>query len=361
MEQRIRVLLLIPHLGGGGAEQVTALLARGLSHQKYDLHLGVITRKSLPHDSLPSWVTIHSLGARRVRSGALRLLRLVRRLRPDVVLSSMAHLNFLVLLLRPLFPRKTRVLVRQNATVSAVLAAGGVPRWTRLLYRLLYRCADRIICQSRAMADDLSTQIGLRPTRIAVLPNPIDLDGILAAQRAPSSWTGPGPHLLAMGRLTHEKGFDLLLQAFAAVRNRFPQADLVIAGSGSEEDALKAQRRRLGLEAAVHFPGHVGYPYGYFPGATLFVLPSRYEGMPNALIEAAAGGLPLVVLPASGGIVDLLRDRPGVWLAPEISTAALTVTLLSALQALKPGQRFAHEFLAGSEATGQPVPALQAQ
>jgi glycosyltransferase involved in cell wall biosynthesis len=342
MAQRIRILLLIPHLGGGGAEQVTALLARGLSSNKYELHLGLVTQSSAANPSLPPWVVIHALGASRVRAGALPLLRLVQRLKPDVILSGMAHLNFLVLLLRPFFPSGTRVLVRQNATVSAALAHGGLPSYTRLLYRLLYRRADRVICQSRAMAVDLVGELDVEIERITVLPNPVDFDGIRAAKNDPSRWTGPGPHLLAIGRLSQEKGFDLLLQAFAAVRLRFPHADLLIAGAGPEEAALKAQCSSLGLGAAVCFAGHLNRPYSCFPGATLFVLSSRHEGMPNALLEAAAAGLPIVALPSSGGVADLLRDRPGAWLATDISAAALANSLLAALQTLHPEQQRLH-------------------
>src|SRR5208283_3127525 len=149
MKQRPRVLLLIPHLGGGGAEQVTALLARGLSQEKFELRLGLVTQADAGPVLLPSQLKLHPLGAKRVRAGAFRLLRLVWRLKPDVILSGMAHLNFLVLMLRPFFPPGTRVLVRQNGTVSASLAFGDLPGYTRLLYRLLYRHADRVICQTR--------------------------------------------------------------------------------------------------------------------------------------------------------------------------------------------------------------------
>jgi glycosyltransferase involved in cell wall biosynthesis len=337
------VLLLIPHLGGGGAEQVTALLARGLSREKYDLHLGLITRSSAAGVALPPWVTVHALGAARVLAGAPRLLRLVRSLKPDVILSGMAHLNFLVLLLRPFFPPATCVLVRQNGTVSSALANGGVSPATRLLYKLLYRHADRVICQSRAMAADLAAELEFDMERIAVLANPVDLDGILdgirAAKSEPDPWTGPGPHLLAVGRLSHEKGFDLLLQALAGVRNQFPNADLLIAGVGAEESELKAQASSLGLAHAVCFAGYLRNPYACFPGATLFVLSSRHEGMPNALLEAAAAGLPIVAVPSSGGVVDMLTGRPGAWLASDISAAALADALIAALHVLHPGQR----------------------
>ena len=353
---RPRVLLLIPHLGGGGAEQVIALLARNLSHEKYELHLGLVTQSDAGSVVMPSRVQIHALGARRVRDGAFKLLRLIHKIRPDVILSGMFHLNFLVLLLRPFFSPSTRILVRQNGTVSAALASGNLPVYTRLLYRLLYRHADRVICQSNAMAKDIVGQLGIREERLAVLLNPVDIEAIRASAKnnpapgnesqsnAAESGTS-GPHLLAVGRLSREKGFDLLLSALVTVRKRFPLANLTIAGSGPEEAGLKAQCRDLGLEAAVYFAGHIDHPSAYFRGASTFVLSSRHEGLPNALLEAAACGLPIVALPASGGVSDLLRDRPGAWLASEISCPALAASLLAALEVLEPGERFPHPFI----------------
>jgi glycosyltransferase involved in cell wall biosynthesis len=346
MDQQTKVLLLIPHLGGGGAEKVFTLLARELSSEKYDVHLGVIcSTDPLPQSGFPN-LTLHLLGASRVRSSALRVLTLVRRIKPRVILSGMFHLNFLVLLLRPLFPRSTRVLIRQNGFLSASLAIDKLPASTRLLYRLLYPRADRIICQTLTMANDLLETLKLKPEQLVVLPNPLDADALLReAQNSASKGTGTGPHLLAVGRLSREKGFDLLLDAFESVRQSFPAADLLIAGAGREEATLKAQCDALGLQQAIHFAGHIDRPSDYFPGATMFVLSSRHEGLPNALLEAAACGLPIVAVPAPGGIAELLRNQPGVWLAKEISSAALATSLQQALAALQPGQRFTHSFI----------------
>jgi glycosyltransferase involved in cell wall biosynthesis len=344
MEQRTRVLLLTPNMGGGGAQHVMLLVARGLSRDRFEVHIGLMRSGDADAGAVPPGVTVHAMGAGRARAATLRLLLLVRRLRPDVILSGAPEISFLALLLRPFFPARTRVLVRQNGTVSAALAHGGVPRYTRLLYRLLYRRADRVICQSRAMAEDLARETGVPNAQIVVLPNPVDLEGILAARDAPSEWSGSGPHLLAVGRLSREKGFDLLIEALAALRKRFPGADLILVGSGREEPALKELCRSLDMEAAVRFAEQVDPPYVFFQGATLFVLPSRYEGMPNALLEAAAAGLPLVSTPASGGVVDLLTGRPGAWLATEISASALADALAKALENLRPGDRFRHGF-----------------
>ncbi len=346
MARRTRILLLLSHLGGGGAEHVFALLARGLSQEKYDVHLGLVGQEDRSGEFLPAWVTVHPLGAGRARSGALPLLRLIWRLRPDVVLTGAAEVTFLVLMLRPLFPAKTSVLVRQNATATSVMAFGRLPRFTRLLYRLLYRYSDQVICQSRDMARDLARAAGIGEEQIAVLPNPVDLAGIRAELSVPRAESSGGLQLLAVGRLSPEKGFDLLLQALAMVRERFPDVKLILVGAGREEQALKSLCRQLGLEDAVGFAGRVDPPYAFFPRTTLFVLPSRHEGMPNALLEAAAAGLPIVSTPASGGVVDLLRGRSGAWLASEISAEALAATIIAALEAVRPGERFSQTFFA---------------
>jgi glycosyltransferase involved in cell wall biosynthesis len=342
--RRTRILILIPRLHAGGAEQVMTLVARGLSKEKYDVHLALVMSADAGATAMPPSVTTHALGAKRARKGAIPLLRLVWRLRPAVILSGAPEISFLVLLLRQFFPPNTRILVRQNGTVSAALSMGGVARYTHLLYRLLYPRADRIICQSRAMAEDLVRELAIRSEKIVVLPNPVDFDGVRSAVTEASVWSGPGPHLLAVGRLSWEKGFDMLLEAMAAVRERFPRADLIIAGAGREEMELKDLCGKLGLERTVRFVGRVDRPYVFFPGATLFVLSSRYEGMPNVLLEAAAAGLPLAATPASGGIVELLRGRPGTWLAKAISADALAEALMSALEFLHPGERFCHAF-----------------
>jgi len=354
MKERAKLLFLIPHLGGGGAERVTALYLRNLCPQKYDLHLGLITQSFANPETIPTHVLVHGLDSPRVRGAAFRLLALVWSVQPDLILSGMAHLNFLVLMLRPFFPIKTRMLVRQNSTVSASLAFDQLPWYTGLLYKRLYRHADRIACQTQAMADDLSRRMGIRREKrsclIAVTPNPIDIVAIRVAVQAPQQQedpvdTGPGPHFLAVGRLACEKGFELLLRALSLVRQEFPCAELTILGSGPEEAPLKRLARVLNLESSTHFAGYVETPSVYFSHATAFLLSSYHEGLPNALLEAAAAGLPLIVTPSSPGVVELLAGRPGVWIAEAITAEALAASMRSALLALNPGQRFPHPFV----------------
>lgn len=341
-----RILLLIPHLGGGGAEQVIETLARSLNPTKYDVHLCLVTGQ-YPHPvKLPASVTIHKFSALRVRRSFFQLFALVRRTRPDLILSGIAHLNLLVLALRPVLPRKTRILVRHNGELSAILSSL-VPRWMfRKAYAFAYRRADRVICQTDSMAAEIRERLGVTTHKLTILRNPIELSDFRAEQTALRSlWTGSGPHILAMGRLAPEKGFDLLLKAFAAVLGRYPGAELIIAGSGQCESRLKEQAFNLGLENQARLIGHRDKPAELFGEASLFVLSSRTEGLPNALLEAAAARLPIVATPASRGLVDLLRDKEGVWLAAQTSSSALCAALCQALSAIQPRQRYPHSWI----------------
>ena len=356
MIRRYTILLLIPHLGGGGAERVIALLARSLSRDRFEVNLGLVTSGRGPTE-LPPWVHVHELNATRVLYGAARVLRLVRKIKPDLILSGMFHLNFVVLLLKPFFPRTTHVLVRQNGMVYSRSPRSSFLE--RLLYRLTYPLAHAIICQSHAMADEMRQLLGLSAP-IKVLRNPVDIQGVRRAAERPSrQQADPEPHLLAVGRLSWEKGFDLLLKAFAAVKVRYPEADLLILGDGRELGSLESQCIALGLNTSVRFAGHVPEPASWFGPATLLVVPSRSEAFPNVLLEAAAAGLPIVAMPSSPGMNDLIRDQPGTWLAREVSSEALARSIEAALATLRPGERFRHSWLAPFE-LGNAVEAYEA-
>lgn len=323
------------------------ILATHLPNDRYEIHLGLITQtlKDVTPELLAT-TAVHCLGASRIRGSVGSLLCLIRQVRPDVLLSSMAHLNFVVLMLRPFFPRRVRVIVRQNGTVSSMLASSGSPKLQRLMYRQLYVHADRIICQSRAMAEDLQKISDFGKNHLAVLHNPVDVVAIRAAlARIPIREEGRTLQLLAVGRLSPEKGFDLLLHALAAVRRDFSDVVLTIAGNGSQMEELQRLCRNLGIQDAVQFCGHVDNLTPLFAASTLFVLPSRHEGMPNAMFEAAAAGLPLVATPASQGVVDLLRNQPGSWLADAVSSEAIGTALHAAIAAIRPGQRTEHRWI----------------
>jgi glycosyltransferase involved in cell wall biosynthesis len=356
---RARVLLLIPHLGGGGAEHVTELLARHLDRSKYEIHLALATLSSECLRDSFGGIVVHELNASRIRYSALKLLRLLWDLKPKAIVSGMAHLNLLVLLLRPTFPKQTLVLVRQNGPLSATVEACRFPNVWRWIYGWAYRRADLVICQSESMAQEIKQELQVHEKRIKLLPNPVDSELIRHIGGSCAYSFDSRQYLLAVGRLVPEKGFDILLEAFAALADRFADVHLVIAGSGRLEAALREQAVRLGIAEGVRFTGHVSNPAVLFGGARLYVLSSRVEGVPNALLEAAAAGLPIVATPASGGVSELLADHEGVWLADETSAKALRAALETALQAVEPGQRCPHSWIEAFD-IARAIPAYEA-
>src|SRR5262249_29936560 len=131
--------------------------------------------------------------------------------------------------------------------------------------------------------------------------NPLDIHNVRRlAEGAANPYSGLGPYLVAAGRLSPEKDFDLLLAAMPEVRERFLQAVLTILGEGPRARELSAQAERLGLRDAVCFAGFRQNPWPYFKHATLLVLPSRHEGLPNVVLEALALGTPVVASECPG-------------------------------------------------------------
>lgn len=344
--QRVRICLLIPHLAGGGAEHVIETLARHLNPEKYDIHLVLTGSSESPMEPFNHRVTIHQLRASRVRKSAFGLVKLLWRLHPHALLSGIAHLNLLVLSLRPVLPRNTRIIVRQNGALAATFASHTHPRLAARAYAHTYRRAERIICQSDSMAREIACELEIEAQNLIVLPNPTDVQRLRETAASSSQRINEAvPLLLAFGRFVPEKGFDLLVDAFAALSAEFGATELVIAGEGPSKAALIQQANALGLRDRIHFPGHLAQPLHQFGHASMFVLSSRTEGLPNALLEAAAIGLPIVATPASPGIVDLLQNKEGAWLAADISSSALCNALQTAMKAIQCRRRFNHPWI----------------
>jgi GalNAc-alpha-(1->4)-GalNAc-alpha-(1->3)-diNAcBac-PP-undecaprenol alpha-1,4-N-acetyl-D-galactosaminyltransferase len=169
----------------------------------------------------------------------------------------------------------------------------------------------------------------------AVIPNPVDVAELQASAPAPA-W--PWPHaILAMGRLAPEKGFDLLIEAFAQVAPRFADWGLAILGEGRLRRELESSVVALGLNGRVILPGAIRSPGSALGKADLFVLSSRWEALPMALIEAMVCGVPAIATQSVASADEWLRGGHNVVLVPTEDAPALAVALADLM--VDPAQR----------------------
>lgn len=333
---RRRVLFIIPTLTGGGAERVVVTLLQHLDRSRFDLTLAVVdTRDAAFRSEVPADVSFVDLGCTRVLHALPKVVGLLWRTRPDVVLSTLGHLNLALALLRPLLPGATRYLARETTVVSYGLAEYGRPRLWAWAYRRFYRRFDRVICQSVAMRDDLVAHFGVPAQRTTVINNPLDLERIAAMAALPlpdgsppmkPGQPEPAPiHLVTAARLVEQKGVALAVEALALADN--DRLRLTVLGDGPERPKLEALARERGVADRVHFAGFQANPFAFFARADAFVLSSQYEGFPNAVLEALACGTPVVALPAPGGLREIIEPIAGCVLAEGMSAHALARAL----------------------------------
>jgi len=316
------IVLVISSLAPGGSERVLARMANYWAGKGWRISLLTLDRDAPFYELEPSvnhialGVTGHS---RNAMVGILKNVRRIRELRraikalgPDAVVSFGDQTNVLTLLATG--GLKTPVIVAERVD-PRLYSIGWM--WERLR-RWTYPFADRIVVQT----GEAAKYFGDRPRRrVSVVPNPVVIpEGLLVE---PARRRGHCRVIIAMGRLTKQKGFDLLLQAFARIAGEHPDWNLTIIGDGEMRPALESQRGSLGLQGRIEFTGIVKKPGAFFGSADVFVLSSRFEGFPNALCEAMACGLPAVSFDCPSGPAEIIRDGIDGILVPDGDVGAL--------------------------------------
>ncbi len=303
----LHIAILASGLGAGGAEQVIAQLTRHWCAAGHRLSIIAFDRPGdRVYHRLPAEVALHRLGGRAGAGGMAGRVFALRRVlaaeRPAVLISFLTKNNLIAALAT--LGTGTRLVCAERNNPERQDAH---PLWNRAL-GLLYRRADAIVCQTEAVRRCFTAAVR---GRLVTIPNPVAPPDVF-----PSA--DEQRRICAVGRLTHQKGFDLLLQAFAAIAPRFAGWSLTIHGEGPDRAALEARIVDLGLEGRVALPGLSTVPRGWVAECDLFVLSSRYEGFPNVLGEAMAAGLPVIAADCDFGPADMVENgRSGVLVVPE--------------------------------------------
>ena len=338
---RFRLLVVAASLGGGGAERVMITLLRHLDRERFEIHLALVDASGPYLSQVPADVCVHDLRARRARYAFFRIVGTVRRVRPSVVFTTLGYLNLAVLAGRGLWPRGSRLWIREANIPSASISSTPRRRLFRWLYRRLYRRADGIICGTEEIRRELTENFGVPGAKLEVIVNPVD-EGAVRLRADQDGGLGPAAggfsQIVAAGRLTRQKGFDLLIRAVAPILRRRPEVRLTILGRGPEESALRSLAESLGVWDSVSLPGFVENPYRFFKAAGLFVLSSRWEGLPNVVLEALACGTPVVAFDCAGGAMrELAQISSEVELVPPGDVDALEKAIENKLKGEKAG------------------------
>jgi len=323
--ERKKILFLLPSLTGGGAERVFTTLLRHLDRARFEPHLALLQAQGAYMGDIPKDVPVHDLKVSRVRYALPKIMRLIWKMRPQTILATMGHLNIALISAKPFFPTYTKLLVREAVIPSALFREENqnIRLWG-WLYRTFYKRADRVVCLSDSMVSDLVDNFAIPREKLVRIYNPVDTEKVRElAQTGNNPFSGAGPHLVAAGRICRQKGFDVAIDAMPAVLQRFPGAQLVILGEGPLEGELKEQARNLGVQEKVIFLGFQANPWLYLKHADAFILPSRYEGLPNVLLEALALGTPVVVSDCPGGIREIREIVGSMAVVPPENPRAL--------------------------------------
>lgn len=317
-----RILFVIPYLGAGGAERVLTTLLNELDREKFLPSLVLFNRKGEFLKDVPARVKIYDLN-KKSRLSFPKLVtgmaQLVRREKPDVVVSFLEYANLVCLWAKRISPSgRTKWIISERSLPSAALASGIRNRIKQKLHKWLDRTADLVITNSNQTKEVLIDRFGLSQNKVDVIPNPVDIARIqrLSSQTPPCPWFAQNvPVIISIGRLSKPKNYPCLIEAFSMVL-KHTDARLIILGQGAMRGHLESMIDRLDLKDKVHMPGFVSNPYCYLRRSSIFVLPSLWEGLPNALLEAMALGKPIVATRANRSIEELIEDgRHGILVA----------------------------------------------
>ena len=317
MKSTIHIAFFLPSLAGGGAEKVFINLAKAFSDFSIEIDF-VLGRAEGPFlEELPTGVRVFDLSTNHMAASLFGLSQYLRKNNPDILISGILIANFISVLAKKLVSTQTKTAVCLHSVESKAIKLGafGKRHVMQIVYPMVIRGADKIIAVSNGVAHDFSMLTGVPLDRVDVIHNPIVDQHLhsMSNEKIIEEWFPKKecPILLSVGRLSVEKDFINLINAFSIVKKRSINAKLIILGEGSERQGLEDLRYRKKLENDVIMPGFVKNPYKFMREADVLIVSSRWESFGNTLVEAMACGCQVIATDCPVGPVELLEA--GKW------------------------------------------------
>ena len=313
------ILFTLPDFRGGGAERVFLNLIKNISRDIFEIHVSVGKFQGEYYSYLPDDIYLYELGSIKSLNSIYAMLKLIWRIKPDVVLSTLGYV-VTASLVSILSPKNTIFVSRFGNTISSFFQE--VKRNNRLKYYLQYIAnklviylSDIIIVQSNHMLDDVSKTLSLKEKfikKIIKINNPISVDSINLNAKTKAI---PGNLekifnnnfvFISVGRLDYQKNYESLIKAFKAVNELNHNSRLVILGEGNYRDTLEELIVELDIVDFVSLLGFVDSPEPIVSHSDFFVSSSFYEGVSNALLESLALGVPAIATDCPSGIGEII-------------------------------------------------------
>ena len=256
-------------------------------------------------NTIPKDIPIHNLAKFTLRRAIVPLVKKIRQLNPKVIFSTFGYINVALLSIRWFLPQRTKIWIREANLPSIGIPNNPYSKIMNILYWVLYRKADKLVCTSARMKSEFNLDFSVPESIIEILPNPVDVNTIRALSMPKNRFDRGGVCYVAAGRLVFQKGFDRLLLWFSELKDK--NSTLTILGKGDLKDELIRESELLNIRNRVKFLGFCDNPWQWYAGADVFLLPSRWEGMPNSVLEALACGTPVIATEESGGIKEIVE------------------------------------------------------
>ncbi|QXP52440.1 MULTISPECIES: glycosyltransferase [unclassified Cellulophaga] len=300
---KIKVLFILPSLRAGGAERVMSFISQSIDKNKFSPTLLIIENESESVYEIEGIPCVY-LSKKRTLNAFGSIFSFLKKEKPDVVLSTLAHVNTMMAI-QSIWFRKIKFIGRE-ANVLSVL--GKIQKNNSLLHKVFsakrfYNLLNILICQSEDMKKDMITNYNLKPENITVINNPISDKFNLKEKNNIYEI----PNFITVGALEKRKGHERILESLSMLDFNFRYT---IIGKGSEKENIKLKAAKLGLSNKIKFIPFSNDINTHLHKSNLFLLGSFVEGFPNALIEAIATGTKAIVFNCPGGINEILE--PGI-------------------------------------------------
>lgn len=307
-----KITLFISNLEGGGAERVMATLANEFVNKGFEVDLLLVKASGPFLQEVDDKVNVVSFDSSKTIFSLFSLISYLRRERPIVMLSTLLMTNIITVLAKYLTGVNTKIILREAITASADdrFKKNNLERLISLFRRWALQKADLVVAPSNGVSDDLIKFYKIKKERIRVIYNPVNIkkcyESALEKNDFLDSIPETTPIILGMGRLNGQKDFETLVKAFKIVRSDH-NVLLIILGEGNERAALETLVLKNDLGNYVILPGFISNPYPYFKKASVYVLSSLYEGMPNTLIQAVVFQKQIVATDCPSGPFEILH------------------------------------------------------